>query len=107
MKVPLTPIPRDSAYLGRLGERVRQWRVSHALSRETLSEASGISVRYIAQLELGKGNISILLLRRLARAMRISVANLVVDDAPPPRFEGIALLGLRGAGKSSLGVQFH
>jgi XRE family aerobic/anaerobic benzoate catabolism transcriptional regulator len=105
MNAPLSPIQQDGAYLFRLGERVRLWRATQMFSREALSEASGISVRYIAQLEAGKGNISILLLRKLARAMRMSVENLVADDARPPRSERIALVGLRGAGKSTLGMQ--
>jgi XRE family transcriptional regulator, aerobic/anaerobic benzoate catabolism transcriptional regulator len=103
MNAPLTPFQQDTAYLARLGERVRAWRDDQGMTRKALSEASGISERYVAQLESGRGNISILLLRKLARAMRISVESLVADDQRGPRSERIALVGLRGAGKSTLG----
>ena len=103
MNAPLTPLQQDAAYLVRLGERVRAWRGEHAMTRKALSLASGISERYIAQLESGRGNISILLLRKLSRAMRIRVEELVADEGVSPRSERIALVGLRGAGKSTLG----
>jgi XRE family aerobic/anaerobic benzoate catabolism transcriptional regulator len=103
MNAPLTPIQQDNAYLGRLGERVRAWRADHGMTRKALSKASGISERYVAQLESGKGNISILLLRQLARAMGMSAESLVADSQRAPRSERIALVGLRGAGKSTLG----
>jgi XRE family aerobic/anaerobic benzoate catabolism transcriptional regulator len=103
MNAPLTPIQQDNAYLGRLGERVHAWRTERGMTRKALSEASGISERYIAQLEFGKGNISILLLRKLARAMGMSAETLVADDQRASRSERIALVGLRGAGKSTLG----
>ena len=103
MNAPLTPIQQDSAYLVRLGERVRCWRTEQGMTRRALSEASGISERYIAQMEVGQGNFSILLLRKLARAMRIPMETLVADDQRPPRSERVALIGLRGAGKSTLG----
>ena len=53
----------EAAYLGRLGERVRAWRAAHAMTRKSLALASGVSERYLAQLEAGQGNISVLLLR--------------------------------------------
>jgi XRE family aerobic/anaerobic benzoate catabolism transcriptional regulator len=99
----LTPLQQDSAYLVRLGERVRSWRTGQAITRKALSKACSISERYIAQLESGQGNISILLLRKLARAMSMPLETLVADDQSAPRSERIALIGLRGAGKSTLG----
>src|SRR3954467_5757667 len=92
----------DAFYLGRLGERVRAWRNAQGMTRKRLAEASGVSERYLAQLEAGRGNISVLLLRRVARAMRVPVGELVLEDTAP-RASRIALLGLRGAGKSTLG----
>src|SRR3954452_12730777 len=92
----------DAFYLGRLGERVRAWRNAQGMTRKRLAEASGVSERYLAQLEAGRGNISVLLLRRVARAMRVPVGELVREDTAP-RASRIALLGLRGAGKSTLG----
>ncbi|MGH8690173.1 MAG: helix-turn-helix transcriptional regulator [Burkholderiales bacterium] len=93
----------ETAYLSRLGDRVRAWRTGHGMTRKALAAASGVSERYLAQLEAGEGNISVLLLRKVARAMGVPVESLVREDAPQERC--IALLGLRGAGKSTLGAK--
>lgn len=103
MNAPLSAEQQEANYLARLGERVRAWRTEHALTRKTLSGASGVSERYLAQLESGQGNISVLLLRRVARAMGVPVERLVEEEERSPRAERIALVGLRGAGKSTLG----
>src|SRR5258706_8310619 len=104
MNAPLTPEQQESAYLSRLGERVRAWRTDHGMTRKALSAASGVSERYLAQLESGQGNISVLLLRKVARAMGVAVERLVREDEErSARAERIALIGLRGAGKSTLG----
>ena len=106
MNAPLTAAQQEAAYLSRLGDRVRAWRAAHGTTRKALAAASGVSERYLAQLESGQGNISVLLLRKLARAMSVAVESLVreaPDDAPLAR--RIALIGLRGAGKSSLGAK--
>jgi len=95
----------EAAYLGRLGDRVRAWRAAHAMTRKSLALASGVSERYLAQLEAGQGNISVLLLRKLAHAMQVPVEVLVREHGAAARDARIALLGLRGAGKSSLGVK--
>jgi XRE family transcriptional regulator, aerobic/anaerobic benzoate catabolism transcriptional regulator len=91
----------ETAYLSLLGDRVRAWRNEQGITRKALSAASGVSERYLAQLEAGEGNISVLLLRKVARAMGVPVENLVREEARPQKC--IALLGLRGAGKSTLG----
>ena len=96
---PLT----ETLFLSRLGERVRGWRAEQGLTRKALSAASGVSERYLAQLEAGEGNISVLLLRKVARAMRVPVESLVREERPQEKC--IALIGLRGAGKSTLGRQ--
>jgi len=106
MNAPLTSAQQESAYLAQLGERVRSWRNSHGMTRKALAAASGVSERYLAQLEAGRGNISVLLLRKLARAMQVTVESLVREN--PEQDTGrrrIALLGLRGAGKSTLGAK--
>jgi XRE family aerobic/anaerobic benzoate catabolism transcriptional regulator len=76
------------------------------MTRKALAAASGVSERYLAQLEAGQGNISVLLLRKVARAMHVAVENLAREspDQDPAR-RRIALLGLRGAGKSTLGAR--
>jgi len=103
MNAPLSQRAHDAAYLSQLGNRVREWRAAHGTTRKELAAASGISERYLAQLEGGAGNISILLLRKVARAMGVPVESLVRESALDTR--PIALLGLRGAGKSTLGAR--
>jgi XRE family transcriptional regulator, aerobic/anaerobic benzoate catabolism transcriptional regulator len=93
----------ETTYLSLLGDRVRAWRNENSMTRKALAQASGVSERYLAQLEAGEGNISVLLLRKVARAMGVPVENLVREEAPPQKC--IALLGLRGAGKSTLGAR--
>ena len=102
---PLAEEAQEELYLARLGERVRAWRIDHGMTRKALAAASGVSERYLAQLEGGEGNISVLLLRKVARAMGVPVDALVREqEAARPR-ERIALVGLRGAGKSTLGAK--
>ena len=103
MTAPLTLQQQEDAYLARLGERVRAWRTEHGMSRKRLAVASGVSERYLAQLEAGQGNISVLLLRKVARAMGVAVERLVREDDTVEK--PIALIGLRGAGKSTLGAK--
>src|SRR5262245_26969613 len=95
----------ETLYLSRLGERVRNWRTEQRMTRRALAEASGDSERHLAQLEAGEGDVSVLLLRRVARAMSVSVETLVREDQQDEEraAKPVALLGLRGAGKSTLG----
>src|SRR5213083_191661 len=95
VNAPLSVPQQEQAFLARLGERVRAWRTEHGMTRKQLSVASGVSERYLAQLEAGQGNMSVLLLRKVARAMGVSVERLVREDNGEQR--PIALLGLRGA----------
>lgn len=60
----------ESEFLAQLGERVRTLRALRDMSRRELARQSGISERYIAQIEAGRGNVSIVLLLRLAQAIR-------------------------------------
>jgi XRE family transcriptional regulator, aerobic/anaerobic benzoate catabolism transcriptional regulator len=128
----------EAGFLEQLGQRVRTMRALRGMSRKVLARVSGISERYIAQLEGGKGNVSIVLLRRVANAMGAPLEDLIPSADPAPdwqmvrdllrkaspgqiaqakdilsghsttphrraTFAGIALIGLRGAGKSTLG----
>src|SRR5437868_14945129 len=131
--------PSEADYLKRLGDRVREARARRGMTRKILARDSGVSERYLAQLETGQGNISILLLRDIARALDLPLEVLVLEGHDPPvdlvhatallrglrpeqlvqarqllleRFGGadqaarrsrVALVGLRGAGKSTLG----
>ncbi len=103
MNAPPSPQHLEAAYLTRLGERVRALRTDHRMTRRDLALASGVSERYLAQLEAGRGNMSVLLLRKVGRAMGVPIERLVREEQPAPRAGRIALLGLRGAGKSTLG----
>src|SRR5262250_3357984 len=73
----------EQAFLTALGRRVRHVRALRGMSRKVLARVSGISERYIAQLESGQGNVSIKLLRRAAAAMGVRVEDLIVDEAAP------------------------
>ena len=131
--------PQDDAYLQHLGARIRDTRARLNMSRKTLAAASGVSERYLAQLEGGQGNISILLLRQVAQALSLALPDLLREERehsveltllthylerlspkrllqarsilvsafgeldPQQRHNRIALIGLRGAGKSTLG----
>jgi XRE family aerobic/anaerobic benzoate catabolism transcriptional regulator len=129
----------DSAFLESLGDRVRTARGRRGLSRKLLAEYAGVSERYLAQLEVGQGNISIILLRNIAAALDLALEDLVCEDESTnaeigvilhmlrrataqerrlakdalttkvrrsdvsARARRVALIGLRGAGKSTLG----
>ena len=122
-----------------LGARVRAWRARRGMTRKQLAGDSGLSERFLADVESGKGNVSINSLEAAARALNITIIELL-QDAPRPalsrvhgllarldesqldkayallassfglaedagRSKRIALIGLRGAGKSTLGSQ--
>ena len=128
----------DAAFLQKLGERVREARARRGMTRRILARDSGVSERYLAQLEAGQGNVSVLLLRQIGDALGIPLNDLLRDDdnqpveltliqqflqrlpkqrlariraqllrdfgsPPADRCKRIALIGLRGAGKSTLG----
>ena len=128
----------DEEFLSSLGKRVREIRDRRGMTRKLVARDAGVSERHLAHLEAGEGNISIILLRRITRALGITLADLLVpetDDTvekrlirrflerlPQHRMEEvvfrlmrdfgheeavrrkkIALVGLRGAGKSTLG----
>ena len=81
------------AFLRRLGERVRTMRSRRAMSRKVLARHSKVSERYLAQLEAGAGNCSIVLLRRIAHAMSVPVAELI-DERPDRPVENLLLAQL-------------
>jgi len=142
---PVDPVPdadpkaaADAAYLKTVGDRVRDLRAQRGMTRRALAQYSGVSERYLAQLESGLGNPTITVVRSLARAFDVAPDTLVVEGhlsslaqsiigavrelapeqlavlqrqlhtslakgAPAARNARIALIGLRGAGKSTLG----
>ncbi len=71
------------------------------LTRAQLAERAGLSVRFLARVEAGDGNISVGRLADLAAALGTTAAELLRPLAPDART--VALVGLRGAGKSTVG----
>tara|TARA_Y100001934_G_C12326827_1_gene763038 strand:+ start:496 stop:1407 length:912 start_codon:yes stop_codon:yes gene_type:complete len=70
----------EAAFLNGLAHRVRSARAARGMTRRILSRDSGVSERYLAQLEAGKGNVSVLVLLRIAEAMAMPVDLLLRDD---------------------------
>jgi XRE family transcriptional regulator, aerobic/anaerobic benzoate catabolism transcriptional regulator len=134
---PLRPAP-EGDFLLSLGKRIRQVRSRRGMTRKIAARQADVSERHLAQLEAGEGNVSIVLLRRIAAALDVSLVELFSSDTQEPvekrliqrfldrlpahRLEDvvfrlmrdfgheekvrrmrIALIGLRGAGKSTLG----
>lgn len=71
--------PDNEAYLKLVGDRVRLERVRRHMSRRVLSQASGVSERYLAELERGTGNASLLVVRQIAVAMGLGMADLTAE----------------------------
>jgi XRE family aerobic/anaerobic benzoate catabolism transcriptional regulator len=108
----MTKAGDDIAFLHALGQRMRLLRARRGMTRRILAAQSGVSERYISAVESGTGNGSILLLRALAQALNVGLRALLEDEAEaiapasartPDHRDRIALIGLRGAGKSTLG----
>ena len=90
------------AVLEALGRRARARRLEKGSTIRDIAEKSGVSPRFLVQLESGRGNISVRRLAEVARALETSLSVLLAeDDTAPSRV--IALLGLRGAGKTTIG----
>jgi XRE family aerobic/anaerobic benzoate catabolism transcriptional regulator len=135
---PVTVTATDPEFLAALGRRVREAREQRGMARKALSRAADVSERYLAALEAGEGNASVILLRRVAEALGMRLSELLdleegapeqrlirrfLSSLPPRRLEEvlerlqqefgqeqavrlkrIALIGLRGAGKTTLGT---
>jgi XRE family aerobic/anaerobic benzoate catabolism transcriptional regulator len=86
-----------------VGQHVRAARAARHWTIRELAEHSGVSVRFLVQLEAGRANISVKRLADLARAFKIPTADLLSDDDAPDARRVVALLGLRGAGKTTIG----
>lgn len=97
------PARAEARFLRELGQRLRDQRERCGLSVSDLAGLSGLSRRYLTEAEAGRANLSVLRLLDLSRALGVGLEDLV-RAAPRPR-ERIALVGLRGAGKTTLGRQ--
>src|SRR5215831_1770845 len=93
-------IDRDPM-LARLGERVRRLRDARGWSRAELAARSGLSVRFLARIEGGDGNVSLVRLAHLAEALGTAPDALL--RAPRAGGPVVTLVGMRGAGKSTVG----
>ncbi len=97
--------------LSPLGQVVRQLRLSRGLTLKQLAEQAELSQRFLLDLEHGKGNISIARLLAVSRALGVELATLVspLDAREASARAGggpvVALIGLRGAGKSTIGAR--
>jgi XRE family transcriptional regulator, aerobic/anaerobic benzoate catabolism transcriptional regulator len=133
-------LAREDDFLLLLGKRVRQTRSQRGMTRKMVARDADVSERHLAQLESGEGNVSIVLLRRIAAALSVTLVDLFAPEVDEPaekrliqrflervpahrlqdvvfrlkrdfteeedaRRSRIALIGLRGAGKSTLGSQ--
>lgn len=87
--------------LTRLGERTRRLRVDQHLTLRELAERSGVSLRFLLQIESGRANVSVKRLADVAKALGTSPSALLADDEPARPL--VVLLGLRGAGKTTVG----
>ena len=92
------------SYLQSVGAAVRNHREQRGWSRRELATHSGVSERFLAQLETGDGNISLRRFADVARALGTSPSALLAPADAPAELKPIALLGVRGAGKSSVGA---
>jgi XRE family aerobic/anaerobic benzoate catabolism transcriptional regulator len=90
--------------LSEVGTRVRERRKGRGLTMKQLAKAAGLSERFVGELENGRANISVMNLAEVALALEVPVARLLEDPAESGHFV-VALLGLRGAGKSTIGKQ--
>ena len=86
-----------------VGERLRRRRKELGWSPTMVAERAGLSRRYLTELEAGRANPSLLKLIRLARALRLDLADWLDLDLSSAAPDRIALIGLRGAGKTTVG----
>src|SRR5262252_10373836 len=91
----------ENALLHQIGTLVRTRRTSMGWTLREIAERSGVSSRFLSDLESGKGNISVARLADVARALDVSLVSLIPSEEN--RGPIIALVGLRGAGKSAIG----
>jgi XRE family aerobic/anaerobic benzoate catabolism transcriptional regulator len=86
-----------------IGQRLRAQRVRVGLTQAQLAESSKVSPRFLVQLEKGEGNISVQRLAAVCAELSLPLSKLF-EGLGPGQSEKIALVGLRGAGKSTIGA---
>ena len=90
--------------LSQIGSRLRARRQAWELTQAELARRAGVSPRFLVQLEKGDGNISVGRLADVCEALELPLADLF-RGIGPGRPTKIALVGLRGAGKSTVGAR--
>jgi XRE family aerobic/anaerobic benzoate catabolism transcriptional regulator len=86
-----------------LGRRIRLKRLRAGLTLKALAQTAGLSPRFLMDVEAGRGNISVRRLADLAHALGTDLSDLVTATGADAARPIVALLGLRGAGKTSVG----
>ena len=87
--------------LAEIGQRVRTRRTGMGWTLREIADRSGVSSRFLSDLEAGKGNISVARLADVARALDVAMVSLLPTEEKQEPV--VALVGLRGAGKSTIG----
>src|SRR5947208_118759 len=103
MELGRTGVRDVDTLLAALGQRARHLRQQQRLTLRALAERSGVSLRFLMDVEAGRGNISVIRLAALAAALQTTAADLLSTDALGRVPRVIALIGLRGAGKTTIG----
>jgi XRE family aerobic/anaerobic benzoate catabolism transcriptional regulator len=135
-------IEKEREGLINIGFIVKKYRAKRGITRQILANKSGISLRYLAQLESGKANPTISILKNISYSLNMTLSDMFftynnettigMNDSRLMKFSSeqrkkvlslienidrenrskknknkIALIGLRGAGKSTIGKMFH
>ena len=95
----------NTGFLELVGSRIKKIRKEKKYTRKLLSEQSGVSERYLALLESGKGNVSIALLRQVAQSLDVE-PEILVSNSTPINAESRLLLGLLAGLASSDRLRF-
>ena len=90
--------------LKQIGQRLRSKRAAWGITQAELARRAGVSPRFLVQLEKGEGNISVSRLANVCQALDLPMSALF-QGIGPVRWKKIALVGLRGAGKSTVGTR--
>src|SRR3979490_3332982 len=105
--------PEHAVFVTGIGRLVRLWRAKLGMTRRQLAQESGAAERYLAQIESGQGNPSVIILRSIAQALDVPIIELlprangrpaamshildVLARLPPSELPAIAELIERGA----------
>src|SRR4051812_21053899 len=92
---------RNNLLLSQIGRRVKDRRTSMGWTLKDIARRSGVSMRFLSDLEAGKGNISVVRLANVARALDADLISLMPTEEI--QAQTVSLVGLRGAGKSTIG----